>query len=239
MSQTIRLRLTDGTEIDGTIDGPVSGPLRDLLASGHQLRLTEDGDVSGHAIDAVVGLRASGDDTEGQAFTLRLPNAEAARDLQKRLLATGALVGVIVVGAAVSQAIPTTSVQPQAAPLPAPLSANPAMRDRDAAGVAPGAAIQGLTVEVPPISANPAMRDRDAQGDAPGVVTSAGAVHAGTTRETLRTDGASAPVSTGAPIVPPASANPANRDRGGEAPATTDESDQPPLPGHRPTSNAR
>jgi hypothetical protein len=100
----LRLKLADGTEVEGTIEGAISGQLRDLLATGYagnKMRISADdsADVEGHGLSTTVNLRLfDEDDVEGHALSLRLPNAEAARDLQRKLLATG-VAGLIVVGA--------------------------------------------------------------------------------------------------------------------------------------------
>ncbi len=106
------LVLADGSTIQADVDGEISKWVRDLLESGRKVRVRSDGkDVSGHAMSDTVGVIIYGDDdTEGHALTLRLPNTEAARDLQKKLLATGALVGVIVAGVGVAQVAPNLSI---------------------------------------------------------------------------------------------------------------------------------
>src|SRR5438034_1062900 len=79
--------------------------LRARLAEGDNLRtriaLRSSGDVEGHAASGdtvAVTLEVEGD-TEGHALSLRFPTPQAARDFEKRMLATGLLVGTIAVGA--------------------------------------------------------------------------------------------------------------------------------------------
>jgi hypothetical protein len=101
----LRLKLADGTEVQGTVEGAISGQLRDLLATGYagnKMRIAADetDDVEGHALATTIRIRLyDEDDVEGHALSLRLASADAARDLQRKLLAAG-VVGVIVVGAA-------------------------------------------------------------------------------------------------------------------------------------------
>jgi hypothetical protein len=62
------------------------------------------------------------DDVEGHALTLHLPTAQAARDLQKKLLAAG-IAGIVVVGAATTAMLVPQSGTSQtiaAGPGPAP-----------------------------------------------------------------------------------------------------------------------
>ena len=55
MSANLRLKLADGGEVEATIEGALSGQLRDLLAVGYvgnQMHVTADAsaDVEGHAL---------------------------------------------------------------------------------------------------------------------------------------------------------------------------------------------
>jgi hypothetical protein len=205
----LKLRLADGSEIEATIESSIDGGLRDLLAAGYagnKMRVAADtaDDVEGHGFSDTVSVTLyDEDDTEGQAMTLRLPSADAARELQRKLLAAG-VVGVIVVGAATTSVLMSqdktdtaTGAGAQAVPAaaPAPWYANPAVRDRGADAV--------TAPIVAPDSANPANRDRGADAAA---------------------------VTTTTPIVAPDSANPANRDRGADA-TTTDASGSQAAPG--------
>jgi hypothetical protein len=158
MASTLRLRLADGTEVEGIVEGVLAPRAYDLLASATStnLRLTTDeadvdvkagdDDVEGHGLRTSVQVRIA-DDVEGHAFTLRLPNAEAARDLQKKLVATGALAGVIVVGATVaSVGVPDLGVgaAPGAAPAPITQTVQSDIGIADASGAAiVGAALGG------------------------------------------------------------------------------------------------
>jgi hypothetical protein len=81
-----------------------------------------DFDVSGHEADVTsLTLRVDdGDDTEGHAISLHFPGVEEAKQFQQRMIATGAIVGTLVIaggGLALSQTLPdagaTTSTQAQ------------------------------------------------------------------------------------------------------------------------------
>ncbi len=182
----LRLKLADGTEVEGAIEGAISGQLRDLLATGYagnkmRIAADESADVEGHGLSTTVTLRLfDEDDVEGHALSLRLPNAEAARDLQRKLLAAG-IAGVIVVGAATTSMLvsdltaPTAGSQTQAASIPVPdmapgLAAEIAGGDLagsraiPAPAVAPGLAAEiraGDLAKTPPAPAwvDPMVRD--------------------------------------------------------------------------------
>ena len=105
-----------------------------------EIREATDQDVSGHTASATsvsVTVRFPGgddDDVEGHALSLRFPDMQAAREFEKRMLATGALVAVFAVGAVgavgvASQGTSNSVAGPQAAPAPAQYA--PAVRDRD------------------------------------------------------------------------------------------------------------
>ena len=96
-----------------------------------RVSLRDTGDTEGHQLASFVAvdLRIDGD-VEGHAFTLRFPSTEAARDFQKRLLATGAVLGVLAAGAVglgVGQGLGQATAQSQAAPI----VTTPATRDMD------------------------------------------------------------------------------------------------------------
>ncbi len=99
MGESIRLRLEDGQELEAILDDPDDG-LRARLAtaSAPLALLAADDDVEGHGMSPIVRARVEdAGDTAGHALTLRLPDAEAAREVQRRRLGAG-LVGVVVVG---------------------------------------------------------------------------------------------------------------------------------------------
>jgi hypothetical protein len=87
-----------------------------------RLEAPADLDVSGHEADVTsLTLRVlDEDDTEGHAISLHFPRVEEAKQFQQRMIATGAIVGTLVIaggGLALSQALPdagaTTSTQAQ------------------------------------------------------------------------------------------------------------------------------
>ncbi len=190
------LLLSDGSTISADIEGEISKWVRELLDSGRKVRVrTDDKDVAGHATSDLLELQLWDDgDTEGHALTLRLPNAEAARDLQKKLLATGALVGVIAVGAGVAQVAPTLNISSP--------DAGAATVQRSVTWDESHSSLRAA-----PSVAGTRAADWD-QAHAPGAGSSAvvgGAVNPAQPRDNLRTDAHT-------PLVPPASANPLNRD---------------------------
>jgi hypothetical protein len=74
-----------------------------------------DFDVTGHALDsASLTLHVvDEDDTEGHVISLHFPKVEDAKQFQQRMIATGALVGTLVIagsGLALSQALPDAHV---------------------------------------------------------------------------------------------------------------------------------
>jgi hypothetical protein len=267
MPNTLTLQLADGSTVEGVVEGYLSARAQDLLnaASSTSLRLStektdtekdDENDVEGHSQgDGTVTLLIS-DDVEGHAFTLRLPSAEAARDLQTKLLATGALVGVVVVGATVAQVAPDLSIGtgPAAAPAPITRSVTDDVGLMDASGnaiVGSGAVIGGAVNPgetrvdlrtgtnaaplVPPASANPLVRDggmMDASGNA--IVDAAPLVPPASANPLVRdgmTDayGYTVVANDTSPLVPPASADPGVRDRDGSpAPVDTAPTDTPP-----------
>ena len=107
--------------------------LAELLGTGEQLRVrltpAMDTDTEGHVLrrgelDTLVRLQAvEGDDTEGHAISLRFPSAEEANRFRTRMLATGALVGTLVVGSVAMQALPSNLSQGIAQPGTAPAAA--------------------------------------------------------------------------------------------------------------------
>jgi hypothetical protein len=94
--------------------------LRALVAErGPALRIRLDApadfDVTGHALDAAsLTLHVvDEDDTEGHAISLHFPRVEEAKHFQQRMIATGAIVGTMVIvgsGLALSQALPDAGV---------------------------------------------------------------------------------------------------------------------------------
>src|SRR5439155_23621389 len=109
-------------------------PLADAEAVRTRVSLRDSGDTEGHSQAGnvvAITLEIEGD-VEGHAFSLRFPTADAARDFEKRMLATGLLVGTIAataVGIGVGQGIQSTVSQvSQPAPI---VQAGPAARDMD------------------------------------------------------------------------------------------------------------
>jgi hypothetical protein len=264
MPTNLTLQLADGSTIEGEIDGQLSARAQDLLnAADHtNLRLStdEESDVEGHgAGNGSVTLRIA-DDVEGHAFTLRLPSAEAARDLQTKLLATGALVGVVVIGATVAQTAPNLSIgtTPGAAPAPITRSATDDMGIMDASGAAivdAAPAVTGGAVHpgqtrvdlrtgdnvapiIPPNSADPGVRDRDGGPAAiPGAALRPGLTPFadGGLMDASGNAITDRTVDSVAPIIPPNSADPGVRDRDGSpAPVDTETAPTDTPPGGLP-----
>jgi len=240
MSANLRLKLADGDEIEATIEGALGGQLRDLLAvgyAGNQMRIAADesADVEGHALATTVQIRLyDEDDTEGHALTLHLPNAQAARDLQKKLLAAG-VAGMIVVGAATtamvapqvltSDASRTVSV-PAAAPAPA---VAPGLK----ADIATGDAAAPVLAQAPATA--PGLKADIATGDAAlPIPVPAPAVAPGLKADLAAGDAAgTVAVPAPAPAVAPGlKADLATGDAAAPAtPETSDESSYPAMPG--------
>jgi hypothetical protein len=130
-----------------------------------RVSLRDTGDTEGHSQSNVVAITLEIEgDVEGHAFSLRFPTADAARDFEKRMLATGLLVGTIAataVGIGVGQGIQSTVSQlSQPAPI---VQAGPATRDMDklsAPIVQTGPATRDMDKLSAPI-APPATRDMD------------------------------------------------------------------------------
>jgi hypothetical protein len=99
MGEALEIQLEDGTTFEAVLEGDLTDD--DVLRSLGRLRIVvDDQDVEGHGAAAALDVIVYGpDDVEGHAMTLKLPHAEAARDLQRKLLAAG-VAGVIIVGAA-------------------------------------------------------------------------------------------------------------------------------------------
>jgi hypothetical protein len=142
-ANTLTLQFDDETEIMAMIEGEMDDRLAELLTSGDQLRLRADVlDVSGHATSEVVSVWVAGpDDTEGHALALRLPSSQAARDLQLKLIAGGALAVVIASGAIVAQGVSTP-----------PVVDSPATTI-SAGAVHPGATREHLRTDAPAVAA--------------------------------------------------------------------------------------
>lgn len=120
-----------GLEMDG--DAPMPINFRDaaderrigeLLGEGGQIRVrvapADDPDVEGHAAQRLAyAILLPDDDTEGHAITIRFPSAEQAKQFRMRMVATGALVGTLVIGGVAMQATQGLTIgQPDAAAVP-------------------------------------------------------------------------------------------------------------------------
>lgn len=119
-----------GPVADGAAIATISMPnpesetrLRALLAErGPTLRIRleapADADVMGHQLNAApVTLHVvDEDDTEGHAMNLHFPTPHDAKQFEQRMLATGAIVGTLVIagggGLALTQAFPATDTGP-------------------------------------------------------------------------------------------------------------------------------
>jgi hypothetical protein len=105
---SLRLSTAEGSDIDVTavMDEAGQAWLKSAMAGKQaievQLRPSEDDDVRAHAVDGgvVVVVTIGGgedDDVEGHAMSLHFPSMEAARDFERRLLATGLIAGTVAV----------------------------------------------------------------------------------------------------------------------------------------------
>jgi hypothetical protein len=97
-----------------------------------------EGDVIGHQATAdtivvVVSLPDDDDDVSGHAMSLRFPDMAAAKDFERRMLATGLLVATVAAGAAGVGIASQTRISAPAGPLAAPDPGQyaPTIRDRD------------------------------------------------------------------------------------------------------------
>lgn len=105
----LRLSTADGGEVDvqAIVDGPAETWLRSAMAGKQaievELRPSEDDDVRAHlgsdqsVIVTVTYRGGEDDDVEGHAMSLRFPSMEAARDFERKLLATGLIAGTVAV----------------------------------------------------------------------------------------------------------------------------------------------
>ena len=104
----LRLSTAEGSDIDVTavLDEAGQAWLKSAFAGKAalevELRPSEEDDVRAHAVDGgvlVVVTIGGGedDDVEGHAMSLRFPSMEAARDFERRLLATGLIAGTVAV----------------------------------------------------------------------------------------------------------------------------------------------
>jgi hypothetical protein len=131
--------------------------LRALVAErGPALRIRLDApadfDVTGHELDATsLTLHVvDEDDTEGHVISLHFPRVEDAKQFQQRMIATGALVGTMVIagsGLALSQALPDAHVtlQAQAQAQVEPISGGQAASDVTYGSESYGAVTPGAT----------------------------------------------------------------------------------------------
>src|SRR5919198_1010458 len=139
----LRLSTADGdiTTV-AIVDRETEQWLRNKLAhkAAVDIRVREpEGDVVGHQASAdtivvVVSMPDGDDDVAGHAMSLRFPNIAAAKDFERRMLATGLLVVTVAAGAAgVGIASQTSRVGAPAQPLaaPDPGAYAPAIRDTD------------------------------------------------------------------------------------------------------------
>src|SRR5437763_10005033 len=132
-----------------------------------RITLRDSDDVEGHSSSNTVAITLEIEgDTEGHALSLRFPTADAARDFEKRMLATGLLVGTVAataIGIGVGQGIQST-VSPIAAPAPI-VQTGPATRDMDKDLTLPtiqiAPATRDMDKELAPAQIAPATRDMD------------------------------------------------------------------------------
>jgi len=80
-----------------------------------RLMPSEEDDTEGHGRSATLRLRAlpeDGDDTEGHAISLHFPNAEAADQFRRRLIATGVIAATVTLGALGGTALSSMNTSP-------------------------------------------------------------------------------------------------------------------------------
>lgn len=218
MGGRLKLRLADGGEIEAAFDGELPPSLSDLLATGYvgnqmKIAIDESSDVEGHGFGTTIDVRLfDEDDVEGHAMTLHLPNAQSARDLQKRLLAAG-VVGVIVVGAAAtavwapgSSTGVATDQGTNAIVAPAPPPIAPGLKAEIAAG-------EAVVVTVPRAPAvAPGLKADIAAGEATVAVPAAPAIAPGLKAEIAAGEAGAAKAPAAPAISPGLKADIANGD---------------------------
>jgi hypothetical protein len=142
--------------------------LRDRLASGGPIRvrvaLRDADDTEAHALTAetVPITILLEDDVEGHALSVRFPSAGAARDFEKRLVATGLLVGVVAasaVGIGVTQGLDRTT--PAGAVAPIVQTAPTRDMDKELAPIVQTAPTRDMDKELAPIVQTAPTRDMD------------------------------------------------------------------------------
>ncbi len=123
----------DDDVVEGKLRGIDAGP---TWAKHRVVIELDDADTSGHAFDRTsiaISLHFD-DDVEGHALSLHFPSAGQAEAFRRRMIATGALAGALVVGVTAAQltaSAPTARTAP-AAPIvaPAPAAAQPLVNPR-------------------------------------------------------------------------------------------------------------
>jgi len=129
---TIILDDDDENVAEGKLPGADAGP----TWAKHRVTVQlDEGDTAGHAMDATsvsISLRFD-DDVEGHALSLHFPDARRAEAFRTRLLATGVVVGALVVGVTAAQlsgTIQATSIGAGAVPAPGPAQVQPLVNPR-------------------------------------------------------------------------------------------------------------
>ena len=139
----IALRIGDADEalIDAA-DAAIIERVERFLASGGQPAVMirpSDNDATGHVLVATPDLEVEvliDDDTEGHTLNLHFPTAQAARDFQLKLIATGVLAGTLVVAGVGITAAPSIHL---GAVSPVAVTSDQALRDFRAEEISLGA----------------------------------------------------------------------------------------------------
>jgi hypothetical protein len=167
------IQLDDGSLAEARVwDAKSAEAMRKAVESPKPLRVkaAAPADTAGHALanDTLAVTITLEGDVEGHTMTLRLPSAQEARELQKRLLITGILAASIVAGAAGANLVMQQQAQavPQAGPaitVPTQVRTNPVTPATIDAQLRDSSAITGTTTA--PISPAKDAKDAKASGE--------------------------------------------------------------------------
>lgn len=162
------IQLDDGSLAEARVtDAKSAEAMRKAVESPKPLRVkaAAPADTAGHVLandTLAVNITLEGD-VEGHTMILRLPSAQEARELQKRLLITGFLAASIVAGAAGANLV--MQQQAQAVPQAGPAITYPTWVDsgKDAPGISVSApTTQVRTNPVTPATIDEQLRDSSA-----------------------------------------------------------------------------
>jgi hypothetical protein len=164
---TFTIQLDDGSLAEARVwDAKSAEAMRKAVEAPKPLRVkaAAPADTAGHDLandTLAVSITLEGD-VEGHTMILRLPSAQEARELQKRLLITGFLAASIVAGAAGANL--AMQQQAQAVPQAGPAITVPTWVDpgKDAPAISVSAPTQVRTNPVTPASIDAQLRDSSA-----------------------------------------------------------------------------